>query len=89
LDVSSGGVDPASILSDRYLGFSVRLVSDTLPKGAVMDEKEDKEEMTVICSKSHRVICREIEIPVKVLCTYQFDIGDVEKQIRAELERQA
>jgi uncharacterized protein (TIGR02145 family) len=69
----------------RYLGLTVRLVADTLPKGAVMDE----EEMTVICSESHRLIFRKIEIPVKVLCSYQFDIDDVEEQIREKLERQA
>jgi uncharacterized protein (TIGR02145 family) len=92
LNACASNVDPQNY-NLKCLGLTVRLVADTLPKGAVMDEeenkKEDKEEMTVICSESHRVICREIEIPVKVLCTYQFDMGDVEKQIRKKLERQA
>jgi uncharacterized protein (TIGR02145 family) len=82
--ISSSNVYP-DYFTYRGIGLTVRLVSDALPKGAVMDGKE----MTVICSESHRLIFRKIEIPVKVICSYQFDIDDVEEQIREKLERQA
>jgi uncharacterized protein (TIGR02145 family) len=92
LYVSTSSVYP-QYYSNKYLGQSVRLVSDTLPEGAVMDEeedeKEDKEETVVFGGKGYRAFCQEIEVPVKVFCVYQYNLDDAEKQIREKLERQA